>query len=422
MSKTGMGRRQRRSESEPKGKWIWKPKKSPYWYMDFRVGDRRYNGSTLCRDRADAEKIARKVRDDAYVLYHAHKIQTGVDGKVRDMTVLAAVDLFWDEIGQYDVGAHNTERFCDRFVDAVGEKTLLSQVTDPRIAAWRSELQKKHRGDDPTKPKLSEQYINMHIDIAERILRRARMVWKIPLPDEPNWKIHKFREDPRTREMTMEEYLQLEEHCRPDIWPAIDFAFETGLRKENAVTLTWKQVDWEKRVIAVVVKGRKDAEVPITPEIEKILRDQQDKHPERVFTIQAERTITIKGRSFERDKFYPLTVGNLSAYWGRLRAVCGIEDLRIHDLRRTRGGLIYRATGDIAATQAALHHAKIETTKRAYAKVTTKHELLARATATKYQAELHQYALAERRRKRKEFAATPPARRGRRRRRAGLRA
>jgi integrase len=390
--------------------------------MDFWIGDRRYTGSTKCGDQKEAEKVARKERDEAYVLYHAQRIQTGVDGKVRDMTVLAAVDMFWDEIGQYDVGAHNTERFCDRFVDQVGEKTLLSQVTDRQIAAWQAKLKKKHRDDDPDKPKLSEEYINMHIDLAERILRRARKIWKIPLPDEPNWREHKFREDPRTREMTMEEYLVLEEHCRPDIWPAVDFTFESGLRKENAITLTWKQIDWEKMVIAVVVKGKKDAEVPITPEIEKILRAQEGKHPERVFTILAGRTITINGRSFKKGTFYPLTVDNFSAYWGRLRKVCGIEDLRIHDLRRTRGGLIYRATGDIAATQAALHHAKVETTKRAYAKVTTEHERLARATATGYQAELQRRALAERRRKKKERRAAAPAPRSRGRRRASRRA
>ncbi len=91
---------------------------------------------------------------------------------------------------------------------------------------------------------------------------------------------------------------------------------------------------------------RKPVEVPITQAIEAILRAEQGKHPEFVFTFLAKRTYRRgKGREETvREGYYPLKPDNFRKYFHLKVRKCGIEDLRIHDLRRTRGSWMLRAT------------------------------------------------------------------------------
>jgi integrase len=65
-----------------------------------------------------------------------------------------------------------------------------------------------------------------------------------------------------------------------------------------------------------------------------------------------------------KGKRYPLTPTALRKPWEAALAAAGIENLRIHDLRHTRGTRIVRATGSLAAAKEALKHRNIKTTLR----------------------------------------------------------
>ena len=87
------------------------------------------------------------------------------------------------------------------------------------------------------------------------------------------------------------------------------------------VKLDWSQVDLARRcawIHADQAKTRKAIPVPLNAEAVLVLRQQEGKHPDRVFTY--------KGK--------PVTKANNHA-WRKALVRAGIEDFRWHDLRHT---------------------------------------------------------------------------------------
>ena len=97
------------------------------------------------------------------------------------------------------------------------------------------------------------------------------------------------------------------------------FALATGLRQANVLGLRWSEVDLERRtawVHADEAKGREAIGVPLNDDAMAVLREEQGKHRQRVFTF--------KGR--------PLGQANTRAWRNALKRA-GIENFRWHDLR-----------------------------------------------------------------------------------------
>ena len=69
----------------------------------------------------------------------------------------------------------------------------------------------------------------------------------------------------------------------------IVLAAHTGLRRENLLRLKWSEVNLGKLLLSVVLVKRKDgspakvATIPMTPDVQKVLSQQQGKHDEFVF-------------------------------------------------------------------------------------------------------------------------------------------
>ena len=58
---------------------------------------------------------------------------------------------------------------------------------------------------------------------------------------------------------------------------------------------------------------------------------------------------------------------NLTRSWYRVRKRAGLEDVRIHDLRRSLGSMMVQAGASLYVTQRALRHANSRTTSEVYA-------------------------------------------------------
>jgi len=99
------------------------------------------------------------------------------------------------------------------------------------------------------------------------------------------------------------------------------FALATGLRETNVVKLEWSQVNLDRRcawIHADQVKARKAIPVPLNAEAILVLRRQQAKHSDRMFTY--------KGK--------PVTRANNHA-WRKALVRAEVENSRWHDLRHT---------------------------------------------------------------------------------------
>ena len=157
-------------------------------------------------------------------------------------------------------------------------------------------------------------------------IRKAIKVYGCWLPEHPIPNSIKPKESPpRNRRLNAGEHLLLKQYCKgapkykkpnPYWCDAIDFAIESALRLNEQLTLNWKHISIEKKVMTILAKHTKtgvERVVPLTPRALEILRNIPR---------------SIDGRVF------PMSMNNFNRGW---RAICknsGINNLHWHDLRR----------------------------------------------------------------------------------------
>ena len=283
------------------------------------------------------------------------------------MTFDVASARYWLEKGQYSKERDLSESI-QRLVDWIGANTPITEITDNTV----SQLVARRRGE-PRKgrPKLglvSVATVNRSVtELLRRILTRARKIWRIGLPNEPQWSEHILVEkEERIRELGFDEEERFEETERPDYRAIRLFAQATGLRRREITSLTWAQVDWSNGVLRVIGKGDKPLVLPITPEITDILWPLRGHHETHVFTFIAKRTARIPKTEtvFIKGQRYPITAQGWASVFRRMRSGAGVTDFKIHDLRHTALTRTLRASKNIRAVQKMAGHADIKTTMR----------------------------------------------------------
>ena len=121
----------------------------------------------------------------------------------------------------------------------------------------------------------------------------------------------------RDRRLLPGEYEALQQaalQCKnPFIWQIVKFAIETGMRRSEILSLHWRNVDLEVRVVTLPdTKNGMSRDVPLSARALGIL------------------TLLIK----DKGKVFPVTDYSIRHGWDRLVKRAGIKDLRFHDLRR----------------------------------------------------------------------------------------
>jgi integrase len=100
------------------------------------------------------------------------------------------------------------------------------------------------------------------------------------------------------------------------------FAVAAGARSGNIFRLRWADVDMERgvfRVHAGDFKGNRDVGFPLSADALEVLRQQQGRHREYVFT----------------DHLGRAPVGSIKTCWKKACKRAGVEGFRVHDLRHT---------------------------------------------------------------------------------------
>lgn len=351
----------------------YKPKNSPFYLFDFRRGGRRFHGSAGQTEKRQAEAVERD---------EIKKAETQVDKLKKQtkgpMTFDVAAGRYCAEVGDHTATARETERNMARLVDWIGPATLLTDITDDLVAhlvARRRADEKvnaarKKRAGKALAPlgRVSNGQLNRSVtELLRRVLTRARKVWKVALPDEPNWTEHRLPEPrERVRELHYDEEARLEDAERDEYRAPRLFAQITGVRRREVASLTWRQVDFEAEVIRVIGKGDKPHIIPITPELHALLWPLRDQHETAVFTYLCRRTRTCatSHRKFVRGRRYPITYNGLSTALRRSFTKAGIADFRLHDLRHTSATRTLRATGNLKLVQKLLNHSALSVTEK----------------------------------------------------------
>ena len=355
---------------------IYKREGAPHYSFDFQVAGVRFSGSTGTANRRKAEELeaAEKVKAKRA---QAEAQRAGPDGP---LTLRIATARYWNEVGQHHAGADTTWTNLCRLVDYFGLDKPLSSITGADVAAlvsWRRAQTVKGRAvvrdpDDPkaqqAAPLIAPATVNRStIEPLQKLFNRARLVWKVALPNEPDWRRHRLKEpQERVREVRAIEEDSLDRAIRTDYAPIVAFARASGLRQRELL-LRKDQVDLVDGVVTTIGKGRKPIRQPITTEMRAILMTEMANPTTWVFTYKATRAKRGRG-GWARGDRRPITASGLKTIWRRSKTKrTGLRlpaDLRFHDLRHDFATKLLRDSGNLKIVQRALHHAKIETTTK----------------------------------------------------------
>ena len=96
------------------------------------------------------------------------------------------------------------------------------------------------------------------------------------------------------------------------LWPIIQIALETGMRRGEILSIEWRNVDFErKQVLLPLTKNGYARIVPLNDFVISIIQD-------------------IPKSS---EKIFPITDNAFRQAWHRLRTKANLDDLKFHDLR-----------------------------------------------------------------------------------------
>jgi integrase len=320
---------------------------SAIWYENFSVQGYRFRRSLETDDRETAEILAAKTRSDALL------------GKLIDKrpehTLTQALGRYWLEHGQYLASRDDIARLGKALERGLGKNTRLSDITAADLTTYAA---RRRAG-------LSNRSVNIELEHLRAIMRRAKGLWSIAVPDLDWQKILLEEAGEREHVLSEDEEARLFAALRADLHPMVQFALLTGVRLGNVIGMTWRQVDWNASRIVFRVKSKKPGGelhyLPITPMVAAILSRERGHHASRVFTYVCARN---RGTTRCRGERYPFTQSGWRRVWARALREAGIADFRFHDLRHTAGTRTLLAHRNLKTVQRMLGHKNIATTLR----------------------------------------------------------
>ncbi len=128
----------------------------------------------------------------------------------------------------------------------------------------------------------------------------------------------------------------------------LEFLALTGFRKNEAVNLKWKDIDWDRKIIYVRSKGGDIDQFPLYNELEILLK----KHRR------------ISGSVFGYKSVHSLK------FWGKQRKKIG-HDYTLHDIRKTFCCRLVEQGVSVFDACKLMRHSSVKVTERYYASVST---------------------------------------------------
>jgi integrase len=327
------------------------PNGSSIYVYDFVVGGQRYNASTHCKSKRDADRVEAKVRAEI-------ALDTGRRKKPL-ITLDEAAAHYENYLRANGKWSPTVDYILTGLIEGLGETSYLSQIEQGDLA--------KHFAKRAGKVKASS--VNREIEVARPIWRRVAKTHDIG--EMPDWGALRYavaEQDPR--ELYHDEEDRLFTELRPDMREFARFALLSGWRLREVRHLRWSDVNVGHAIAKTILKGGKLADRPLTNELATIIANQPKAGP-FVFTYVCQKSrkafVDCKGRKHParlEGERYPFTQWGWRRPWAKALSDAGIHAFRFHDLRHTRGTRILRATGNLVLARDALKHRNIKTTLR----------------------------------------------------------
>lgn len=261
-------------------------KRGKIWYVDIEVtGHPRIQRSTRTTNKRQAEKIEAELRVSLE--------QVKEQGKTLNDAL-----ILWLQTKERS----RKDKSAIRILIRKYPSRPLSQVDGHDILDALSEL--------------SASYYNRIANTIKAAIKMAvRRGWckDIEIPKRQ-------AESTRLRFLTKEEWQRLEKELPEHVRALATFAISTGLRQANVLQLRWETVNLKEKIAWVDspdTKSKKSLSIPLNAPALSVLKNQEGKHKEFVFTYRGK----------------PIKSCN-RAWWAALERA-GIENFTWHDLRHT---------------------------------------------------------------------------------------
>ena len=217
---------------------------------------------------------------------------------------------------------------------------MLSQITTPLVADYQDERLEE----------VKEATVYQELSLLRRMFNVARKRWKWvrenPVSDG-DLSFSVGSRNARDRWLTVEEEHTLLQEATNPAWlrPLLITALHTGMRRGEILALTWKDVDFPKRLVRV--ERSKNGEKRSIP-LSQTLRDA---------------LMGIKVRDIS-GKVFPVAVRSLRVAFAEALEKAEITNFHFHDLRHTVATRLVQNGVDLYRVQKLLGHKNIAMTQR----------------------------------------------------------
>jgi integrase len=338
-------------------RYLARTKRNGIWQIDFTIGGQRIRESSGTADKAQASTLA-LARHTAEWNRHHGIAQPASGATRRAMTIGEACGRYSQEILAHGSRSDETAHLsvlCKR----LGAVLPLSSVTNATVASLVSGM----LGSG-----LSPATVNRYITTLGKLCHRAAEVWEA---DVGRWdrQHHRQAEPPgRQTYLTSEQAGALLDACCGHLRPIVYLVLSTGLRRDNAVLLTWDQVSLDMRRIVVTQKGRRPLGVDLTDGALDMLTGLPGVREGAVFRYGA---VPCACKACSTHNLRGQAITSIRRPFAAAIRACGLDDLQnddgrlhVHDLRHTFASALHAETGDLLLVRDALGHSSVKSTQR----------------------------------------------------------
>lgn len=193
---------------------------------------------------------------------------------------------------------------------------------------------------------------NAALALIKNVLNRA-VEWNV-IKYNPVIGIKKYTEKPRERFLQSNElkrfFQALDEDQTSIFRDYVYISLFTGQRRSNVLSMRWEQIDWTEQVWRIPeTKNGSSLNVPLIPQAINILHKLQEN--------AVSQWVFSNASNPSKHLIEP------KRYWKKLLNRAGIENLRIHDIRRTLGSYEAMAGVNLPLISKTLGHRSFQATQ-----------------------------------------------------------
>ena len=316
------------------------------WYADFTMGKKRVRGFGGYSLEAARNELAR------LRLLKLDEVR-GLKKPVGDVLFEVHADEFLELYSKQNKRSWARDELSLSHLKDFFRGKLLLEVTAELIEKYKAKrradiIEPRGKKKKSKKPRLtSPSTINRELACLKTCLTKAVEWGKLNL--SPAAKVKKFREaNGRERYLTVDEAKRLLAESSDELRPVVIVALSTGMRKNEVLSLRWKDVDFVKGFVHISdSKSGQGRNIPMNG-----------------LTFE---TLHAMDRSREFVFENPETKTHVQDVKTGFKAACrraGIGGLRFHDLRHTAASRMVEAGIDLVTVSKILGHASIQMTMR----------------------------------------------------------